>query len=326
MGSAVSNFVDGKNENNPNHVIIAPNLSGFNRVIISLPDNFLSIDDILSDLVEFGYLDGIEQHEKVENNHYVIKRKNEYESKLMINYLNNKFGYIADIGYVKPSRNIVIDQNKHGVTTTDQAKSAHIALIQSPIAQNPNQQFSAFRREYDVETEFPKFERVNIEQIIHYTRPQDIVNNINNNNNNYNNYNNNNNMTNALDAMTKGVEFDITETEAVKDRDAVKIDYVEKARKLRLQLKNSKLKSLKKVKTQKRICEQFKYDHMNQLIELKRKKYGIKRTKRIYDIQREERLKMAEMKQKIDPNFKPNEYNKHQKQFWEDFDYNNKQT
>ena len=312
MGTFISNLIDG-DENNPNHVIIAPNLGGFNRVIISLPPQ-LNIRDILNDLVENGYLNGIEQHEKVENDHFIIKRKNEKETNELINYLNNKFGYIADIGYVKPSRNIVVDNTKTGPTTTDIAKSTHIALVESPNAINPNEQFSAFRREYDVETEFPKFQRVDIEQIIHYTRPQDIINN-----------KNKNIESNAFQAMTQSMhQFDITSTEIVKDRDAVKIDYVEKIRKLRNTLKNSKLKSLRKPKNQRRICQQFKYDHMNQLIELKRKKYGLKRTQRIYEIQRNERLKMAQMKQEIDPNYKPNQYNQKQKTFWTQFDYNTK--
>merc|ERR1711902_294535 len=103
-----------------------------------------------------------------------------------------------------------------------------------------------------------------------------------------------------------------------KDRDAVKIDYVEKARKLRIELKNSKLRSIKKPKVQKKICEQFKYDHMNNLIQLKRKKYGINRTQRIYQIQRDQRLKIAKMKQEIDPNYKPSQYEKHQNKFWEE--------
>jgi len=312
MGTVISNIIDG-DENDPNHVIIPPNLGGFNRVIISLPPQ-LEIEDVLKDLVEYGYLNGIEEHDKVENDHFVIKRKNESEANEMINYLNNKFGYIAHIGYVKPSRNIVVDNTKHGPTTTDIAKSTHIALVQSPNARNPNEQFSAFRREYDVETEFPKFQRVDIEEIIHYTRPQDII-----------NERNKNVESNAFEAMTQGMhQFDVSKFEVVKDRDAVKIDYVEKARKLRHTLSNSKLKSLRKPKNQKRICQQFKYDYHQQLIQLKRKKYGLKRTQRIYEMQRNERLRMAQMKQEIDPNFKPNEYNQKQKEFWTEFDYNTK--
>eukprot|EP01083_Nonionella_stella_P144798 452697_1 len=309
MGSA---FSDKTNENNPNNVMIAPNLSGFNRVILSLPDG-LCIEDILTDLVENDYLNGVEEHDKIEDDHFVIKRVDEAEVNAMVNYINNKFGYIAHKGYVKPSRNIVID---NGITTTNIAKSTHIALIASPIGKNPNEQFSAYRREYDPESEFPKFERVDIEETIHFTRPEDMV--------NKKGFDPNNQRNQALDAMTKGVQFDVTETQVVKDREAVKIDYVEKARKLRMEMNHSKLKKFKKSKVRKRICEQFKYDHMNQLIELKRKKYGINRAKRIYQIQREERLKIAKMKQEIDPYRKPNAYTKHQHKFWENFDYSTK--
>merc|ERR1712129_443945 len=94
----------------------------------------------------------------------------------------------------------------------------------------------------------------------------------------------------------------------VRDRDAVKIDYVEKARKLRLGLASVKRKRLKNPRLQKRIREQFKYDHMNKLIDLKKKKYGIGRTERFYAIQRAERLRMARMKPMIDPHVNPSAY------------------
>ena len=111
MGTVLFGFRDSDsfelNPNDPNNVMIAPNLSGFNRVVISLPNELL-IDDILNDLVNKQFILGIEEHELVENNHYIIKRKNELETKELINYLNSKYGYISHKGYVKPSRNIVI--------------------------------------------------------------------------------------------------------------------------------------------------------------------------------------------------------------------------
>ena len=324
MGAIISGFLDARN--NPETVMVPPNLSGFKRVIISLPEG-LPIEDILEDLVENDYINGVEEHSVEEGSpleapHFVIKRDSERQTDVLISYLNNKFGFIAHRGYVKPSKNIVVEQGKHGMTTTDVAKSTHVAIVQSPEAKNPNEQFGAFRREFDPETDFPKFERVDIEEIIHYTRPEDIVNA--NFNANHNQNFNANQASNALEAMTQGVQFDITETERVKDREAIKIDYVEKARKLRNELKNSKLRSLKKPKLQKRICEQFKYDHMNQLLEIKRKKYGIDRAKRIYAMQREQRLRIATMKQEIDPHVKPSEYEQHQQAFWKEFDYSTK--
>lgn len=302
--------------------MVPPNLGGFTRVIISLPVG-LPIEDVLEDLVEEGYINGIEEHDVEKDEHYVIRRKNERHCDQLITFLNNKFGYIAHKGYVKPSRNIVVDQ-EHGMRTADAVKSTHIALVQSPIAVNPNEQFDAFRREYDPDTEFPKFERVDIEEIIHYTRPEDIVAANYNRRNNVNQVDMNDftsQANNALEAMTKGVQFDVTETEIVKDREAVKIDYVEKARKLRNELKNSKQRSLQKPRLQRKICEQFKYDHMSNLIDVKRKKYGIDRAKRIYAVQRKDRLRMADMKQEIDPHFKPTQYAKHQQNFWKEFDY-----
>lgn len=305
--------------------MVPPNLSGFIRVIISLPPG-LPIEDILNDLVDKEYINGVEEHSVEDDGHFVIKRKTEQQTDALISYLNNTFGFIAHKGYVKPSKNIVVEQGKHGMTTTDVAKSTHVALVQSPEAKNPNEQFVAYRREFDPENEFPKFEKVNIEEIVHWTRPEDIV---------KANFNENNNIqqmmdptanqaTNALDAMTRGVQFDVTETERVKDREAIKIDYVEKARKLRNELKNSKLRKLRSSKFQKRICEQFKYDHMNNLLEIKRKKYGIDRAKRIYTMQREQRLRIATMKQEIDPHVKPSEYEQHQQAFWKEFDYSTK--
>ncbi len=316
MGAIISGFLDARN--NPDTVMVPPNLSGFKRVIISLPKGLL-IEDILEDLVENDWINGVEEHSAEEDGHFVIKRDTEPQTDLLISYLNNKFGFIAHRGYVRPSKNIVVEQGKCGQTTTDVAKSTHVAVVQSPGAKNPNEQFDAFRREFDPDTEFPKFERVDIEEIIHYTRPEDIV-NANFNAKNNQNFNANQ-ASNALEAMTQGIHFDVHETERVKDREAIKIDYVEKARKLRNELKNSKLRSLKKPKLQKRICEQFKYDHMNQLLEIKRKKYGIERAKRIYAMQREQRLRIATMKQEIDPHVKPSEYEQHQKAFWKEFDY-----
>jgi len=321
MGALLSGFLDSRND--PSRVMVPPNLGGFTRVIISLP-NGLPIEDVLEDLVEEGYINGIEEHDVEADGHFVIRRKHERHCEQLITFLNNKFGYIAHKGYVKPSRNIVVDQ-QHGTRTADAVKSTHIALVQSPVAVNPNEQFDAFRREYDPETEFPKFERVDIEEIIHYTRPEDIVAANFNRRNNINQPADMNDFTHnaqhALDAMTKGVHFDVTETEIVKDREAVMIDYVEKARKLRNELKNSKLRSLRKPRLQRKICEQFKYDHMSNLIEVKRKKYGINRAKRIYAMQRQDRMKMANMKQEIDPHFKPTQYAKHQQNFWKEFDY-----
>jgi len=322
MGGLASGFLDARN--NPNTVMVPPNLSGFIRVIISLPPGLL-LDDILNDLVEKEYINGVEEHSLEDDDHIVIKRKNERETDTLVAYLNNTFGFIAHKGYVKPSKNIVVEQGKHGMTTTDVAKSTHVALVQSPDAKNPNEQFCAFRREFNPDDEFPKFEKVNIEEIIHYTRPEDVVNKNHLQNNNIQKMDpNTNQASNALDAMTRGVQFDVTETERVKDREAIKIDYVEKARKLRTQLKNSRLRSLRKAKTQKRICEQFKYDHMNKLLDIKRKKYGIDRAKRIYAMQREQRLRIAIMKQEIDPHVKPSEYEQHQQAFWKEFDYKTK--
>jgi len=322
MGGLASGFLDARN--NPNTVMVPPNLSGFIRVIISLPPGLL-LDDILNDLVEKEYINGVEEHSVEDDDHIVIKRKNERETDTLVAYLNNTFGFIAHKGYVKPSKNIVVEQGKHGMTTTDVAKSTHVALVQSPDAKNPNEQFCAFRREFNPDDEFPKFEKVNIEEIIHYTRPEDVVNKNHLQNNNIQKMDpNTNQASNALDAMTRGVQFDVTETERVKDREAIKIDYVEKARKLRTQLKNSRLRSLRKAKTQKRICEQFKYDHMNKLLDIKRKKYGIDRAKRIYAMQREQRLRIAIMKQEIDPHVKPSEYEQHQQAFWKEFDYKTK--
>jgi len=302
--------------------MVPPNLGGFTRVIISLPAG-LPIEDVLEDLVEEGYINGIEEHDVEKDNHFVIRRKNERHCEQLITFLNNKFGYIAHKGYVKPSRNIVVDL-QHGTRTADAVKSTHIALVQSPIAVNPNEQFDAFRREYDPETEFPKFERVDIEEIIHYTRPEDVVTANRNRRNKMGQVDMNeftNQANNALDAMTKGVQFDVTETEIVKDREAVMIDYVEKARKLRNELKNSKMRSIKRPRLQRKICEQFKYDHMSNLLDVKRKKYGINRAKRIYAMQRKDRLRMADMKQEIDPHFKVTGYAKHQQNFWKEFDY-----
>eukprot|EP01084_Bolivina_argentea_P189111 325328_1 len=297
----------------PNNVWIPPNLSGFNRVVLSLP-NELEIGDVLTDLVDHGYLNGVEEHDKVEEEydtiHYILKRSNEKQTNELINYINNKFGYIADKGYVKPSRNIVISNNKYGSTTTDVAKSQHVALIQSPIGANPNEQFSAYRRELDPQTEFPKFERVDIEDVINYTRP------------NENHLDMNNHAKNALDAMTKGAAFDTRETQVLKDREAVTIDYVEKVRKLRMELKNTKLRRLKNYKNQRKIRAQFKYDHMNNLIDLKQRKYAVNRAKCIYKTQLNERLKIAKMKQIIDRNVRQTEYNQHQSTFWKDFDSN----
>jgi len=319
MGGLASGFLDSRN--NPNNVMVPPNLSGFIRVIISLPPG-LVLDDILNDLVEKEYINGVEEHSVEDDDHIVIKRKNEQETDALVAYLNNTFGFIAHKGYVRPSKNIVVEQGKHGMTTTDVAKSTHVALVQSPEAKNPNEQFCAFRREFNPDDEFPKFEKVNIEEIIHYTRPEDVVNANHLQNNNIQKLDPiANQASNALDAMTRGVQFDVTETERVKDREAIKIDYVEKARKLRTQLKNSRLRSLKKEKMQKRICEQFKYDHMNKLLDIKRKKYGIERAKRIYAMQREQRLRIAIMKQEIDPHVKPSEYEQHQQAFWKEFDY-----
>jgi len=324
MGSILSGFLDSRND--PSVVMVPPNLSGFVRVIISLPRS-LPIEDVLADLVEKEYINGVEEHSVEDDGHYVIKRDSERQTDALIAYLNNTFGFIAHRGYVRPSKNIVVEQGRNGMTTTDVAKSTHIALVQSPDAKNPNEQFEAFRREFDPETEFPKFERVDIEEIIHYTRPEDVV---------AANFEQNNNIqraaaathqaqaSNALEAMARGVQFDVTETEAVRDREAIKIDYVEKARKLRNELQNNKLRALKKPKLQKRICEQFKYDHMLKLIEIKRRKYGIDRANRIYALQRAQRLRMAEMKQRIDPHIKPSQYEQHQQAFWKEFDYKTK--
>jgi len=323
MGGLISGFLDGRND--PQKVMVPPNLSGFVRVIISLPPG-LPIEDILDDLVDKEYINGVEEHSVEDDGHYVIKRDTEQQSEALIAYLNNTFGFIAHKGYVRPSKNIVVERGKHGMTTTDVAKSTHVALVTSPDAKNPNEQFDAFRREFDPETEFPKFERVDIEEIIHYTRPEDVV---------AANFNQNNNIqkmldpaanqaSNALEAMAKGVQFDVHETERVRDREAIKIDYVEKARKLRNQLQHSKLRSLQRPSLQRKICEQFKYDHFNNLLEIKRKKYGVDRAKRIYAMQREQRLRIAVMKQEIDPFVKPSEYEQHQQAFWKEFDYSTK--
>jgi len=172
MGSILSGFLDSRND--PSVVMVPPNLSGFVRVIISLPRS-LPIEDVLADLVEKEYINGVEEHSVEDDGHYVIKRDSERQTDALIAYLNNTFGFIAHRGYVRPSKNIVVEQGRNGMTTTDVAKSTHIALVQSPDAKNPNEQFEAFRREFDPETEFPKFERVDIEEIIHYTRPEDVV-------------------------------------------------------------------------------------------------------------------------------------------------------
>ena len=324
MGNAWFTFIDRAND--PSKVIIPPNLSGFNRAVLSLPEE-LSLDDVLNNLVVEGYINGVEEHDIAQDQHIVIKQKNEEDTVRLIKHLNDTFGYIAHKGYVKPSRNIVIDHNVH--QTADAIKSPHIALVQSPIAKNPNEQFSAFRREFDPESEFPKFERVDIEEIIHYSRAENVgkrkqfsPNHVLSHN--LQNEALSNQANNALSAMSKGLQFDVAETEVVKDRDAVKIDYVEKARQLRMELKNISRRRLKNPRLQRRIREQFKYDHMKSLIDLKRKKYGIDRTKRIYAIQRKERLKMAKMKQMIDPHLKPSEYSRQQNTFWQNFDYSTK--
>eukprot|EP00484_Ammonia_sp_Unknown_P010672 CAMPEP_0197055386 /NCGR_PEP_ID=MMETSP1384-20130603/64099_1 /TAXON_ID=29189 /ORGANISM="Ammonia sp." /LENGTH=324 /DNA_ID=CAMNT_0042488951 /DNA_START=119 /DNA_END=1093 /DNA_ORIENTATION=- len=322
MGTVFSAFTDRSlsphiNENDPKHVMVAPNLSGFNRIVISLPPN-VSIDDILQDLVDNDYLNGTEEHDVGKDNHYIIKRESEQAVNECIAYLNNKWGFIAHKAYIKPSRNIVVDASKYGVSSVAHARSSHIALIHSPDGQNPNEQFSAFRREYDIDTEFPKFERVDIEDAIHYTRPDELAKNMAQRSDAHNA------MllaTNALSAMSKGQQFDINETQVVKDREAVKIDYVEKIRKLRNELNASKKRKMKNKRFQQCVCQQFKFDHMNKLIELKRKKYGINRAKRIYEMQRQQRLMMAKMKQEIDPNIQQSRYNRQQQAFWEAFDH-----
>ena len=86
MGGTLFGFYK-TNDDDPNNVMVAPNLSGFNRVIISLPPNVgLSIDEILTDLVDVGFLNGIEEHDKIENDHFVIKRETERDTKSLITH------------------------------------------------------------------------------------------------------------------------------------------------------------------------------------------------------------------------------------------------
>jgi len=335
-------LIDSDADNDPSTVMIAPNLSGFNRVILSLPAE-LNIDDILLDLVENNFLNGVEEHERIDaDQNYVIKRTDEQQVNALVAYLNNKYGFVAHKGYVKPSRNIVIDnQNVSMKATVNVARSGHIALVQSPIGKNPNEQFSAYRREYDPNSGFPKFERVDIEEVIHYTRPEQIANAANLNSPHFGDpFEQKQSLaeqqqrgyavhqaTHALQAMSHGQQFDVTETEKVKDREAIKIDYVEKIRKLRHELKSTKTSSMRtkhrlrnKQKYEKQICAQFQWDHMNNLVQLKRKKYGIERAHKIYTMQKEHRLVVSRMKQSVDPNIKASQYDTRQNHFWQQFD------
>ena len=106
----------------------------------------------------------------------------------------------------------------------------------------------------------------------------------------------------------------------MKEREALKLDYIDKARHLRRQLQKGSLhRKLKKKNNQKLIRNQFKYDYANKLILHKKKKWGYERSKKIYKQQKEKRLLMAKIKQIIDPNIKEDEYTLKNKKFWDNF-------
>lgn len=157
----------------PRHVWVPPNLSGLVRVVITLPPQ-ITKDDVLEDLEFQGFINGVEEHDIKDGDHIIIKRKTELEAFEMVEFLNEKYGYIAQMGYVKPDTKLMIEGKGSG----DVLAATHMSVVVDPSAPHPNDQFHAFRREYNADTGIPRFHKVNLEKAVQYVRAENVKNEV----------------------------------------------------------------------------------------------------------------------------------------------------
>ncbi len=119
-----------------------------NRVIIDCPPE-LPLKSVLTDIVEEGFLNGVDEHE-ICDGHCVIKRKTYSEAIKLTSYLNGKYGFIADLGVVKATKKQGILESPTQITVNRQ-RQTHVALLRDETAKHPNEHFLAFRHDKNAE-------------------------------------------------------------------------------------------------------------------------------------------------------------------------------
>jgi len=314
------------NQDDPQYIEVPPRLGEFNRVIIVIPKT-LAIHDILVDLAANGFLEEPEEHEMYEG-HCVIKRDNEKHCRKMMDYLNPKYGPIAEFGYVQP------DDDDIKLNYYEQVKTkGHVATVASAIAENPNEQFFAYEEQDKAKSGMPVYHRVDIEGHIGYVRPEASP-----SNNKYlkAKFSKKKNgamnqirvRTNKFGATKAQVSTEIESRDEAADdlnlknaalnnfngslitsgaevspRSALVLDYTRKARKFRV-LVNDELDGGACVNLGKKgsIIQQFNRDHTQNVIRIKKKAWQLKRVNQIYQKQKDKKTHIVSMKQELDPN------------------------
>jgi len=314
------------NQDDPQYVEVPPRLGEFNRVIIVIPKT-LALHDILVDLADNGFLEEPEEHEMYQG-HCVIKRDNEKHCRKMMDYLNSKYGPIAEFGYVQPDDD-VIQLNYHEQVKT----KGHIATVANATAVNPNEQFFAFEQQDPSKSGMPVFHRVDIEGHIGYVRPEasPLKNKYLKEKFNKQKHAAMNQIrvrTNKFGATKAQVSTQIesrdeaaddlnlknsalnnfngslvTSGSPVSPRAALVLDYTRKARKFR-NMVDDELGGGVCVKIGKKssIIQQFNRDHTQNIIRIKKKDWQLKRVKQIYKRQKDKKTHLVSMKQNLDPN------------------------
>merc|ERR1712154_258843 len=87
----------------------------------------------------------------------------------------------------------------------------------------------------------------------------------------------------------------------VSPRKAITLDYTHKARHLREATQRAGLLKNNSSRVGQHIMTQFVRDHTKNLIHVKKKKWQLNRTKRIFDQQQKKRLEQNYLKQRFDP-------------------------
>jgi len=289
-------------------------------VVIKLPPARRDMDKslVLLDLVKMGFLHDTSDGWYMDKGHLIVRRESTDDCKRMISYLNKKLGPVASLGRVKPLKK----QTRKEIFNRRFSTKGHLAIVQDPEGEYPNQQYAAYERlDVDPETNMPRYKRVNSEAKLRFARHTggaaakyrekgfkylDAKNNgVATTKNKFGYVQNNPIKTDIYE--TEDLERAHIEAQVaiageglfkgvVDGREAISLQYTDKARKFR-----RIMETRGKGKVSAGMMLSFKREQTRSLIKSKAKEWNKTRRNKWYSRQNEGRIKIVEWKQEIDP-------------------------